>query len=1051
MFTRIFIERPILSTVLSILLACIGGLMIPLMPVEKLPNITPPMVQVTANYPGASADTITQTVIVPIEQEINGVDNMIYVYSRAGGDGTCAIKVSFEVGTDPDMATVNVQNRVQRAMAKLPEEVQRQGLIVKKASTAFATIVTLQGDKGQYDPIFLSNFMKTRVKDELARIRGVGDTYLVGEMAFSMRLWLDPDKLQVRGLTTDDLVKAIKEQNVQVAAGRIGAAPSTAEQPFTLQISTLGRLTSVEQFENVIVRAEANGAILRLKDVARIEMGAESYEGFSRANGKPCSMLILYQAPGANAVTIGNETRRIMTELSKSFPTGLNYKVVLDTSDFVKVSLEEVMKTLYEAFILVMICVFIFLQDWRATLIPAFAIPVSILATFFVMQLMGFTINTLSLFGMVLAIGIVVDDAVIVVENVAHHLAHGAKDAKEATLMAMKEITTPVIGTTLVLMAVFVPTAMLPGITGQLYRQFAITIAVSVGFSAITALTTSPALAAILMKKQPARQNIFFRGFNRAFDVTTVGYVGVVRALSRRIIFALVALAGVFLTLNFLFKDIPTGFIPDEDEGYFFAHVQLPPAASLARVGDVLTEMDKKLIGMEGVEDVLSMGGFSLLDSANVNNVGSYIVMLKHWKYREDVKTRIEAIMAETRQRLAGFQEPTYFVFRPPAITGLGNASGLSYQMLDMASLGRTVMQDSKLQLMAGVPEQPALAGMTTTDQGSIPSLFVDIDRDKLKQMGIPLSTVNSTLQANLAAQYINDFDMFDRSWKVYTLAEPNFRRTAADIGKLWMTGPTGERVPLSSVVTVKESLAPLAVERFNLYPTISFTAIPKPGFSTGQGVAALASISSKLPDGIGYTWTNMTYQEQKAGNLAIVVFALAFGFVYLIMAALYESWLTPISVLLAVPAGQAGALLLTWYRGFDNNIYTQVGLVMLIGMVGKSAILMVEFCVAERAKGLSVLDATAAGAKHRFRALIMTELCMALGVLPLVLASGAGANSRQAIGTIIFAGMITGLTFDVLFIPMLYALIARLSKQPKPVAAAQNSAGESGMHATTH
>ncbi|HEX2973971.1 MAG TPA: efflux RND transporter permease subunit, partial [Tepidisphaeraceae bacterium] len=931
MFTRIFIERPILSSVVSLFLAIIGALMIPMLPIEKLPDITPPMVQVTATYPGASADVLTQTVISPMEQQINGVDNMIYMYSRAGSDGTCVIRVSFEIGTNPDMATVNVQNRVQRAMAQLPEEVQRQGVIVKKASSSFVTVVSLQGDRGQYDSTFLSNFAKTRVRDELARIPGVGDTNIPGEMAFSMRVWLDPDQLEVRGLSSQDVIDAIKEQNVQVAAGRIGAAPSAPEQPFALTITTLGRLASVEQFRDIIIRAGQNGAVLRLGDIARVEMGAENYEGFSRVNGKPAAIIMCYQAPGANAVQIANDTRRTMKELSKTFPVGLEYKVVFDSSEFVKVSLEEVLHTLLEAFVLVMLCVFIFLQDWRATLIPAVAIPVSILATFFVMYLMGFTINTLSLFGMVLAIGIVVDDAVIVVENVAHHLEHGVKSTKEATFRAMNEVSGPIIATTLVLMSVFVPTAVLPGITGQLYRQFAITIAISVGFSAITALTTSPALAAILMKPPTKRKNALFRGFNYAFDGLTSRYRWAVRILVGHVIFTLIGLAVVFGGFSWLISSIPTGFIPDEDEGYFFVHVQLPAAASLERTNAALMQMDQALMGLDGVEDVITMGGYSLLDSANVNNVGGYIVMLKHWKDREEASRSIEAIVAKARSTLTEFPEATTFPFRPPAITGLGNASGLSYQMLDQASVGPKVMAEAKMDLLREFPEHPALIALTTTDQGYIPSIYVSIDREKVKQMGLSLSAVNSTLQANLAGAYVNDFNMFDRPWKVYTLAESRFRRTAQDIGRLWVTSPEGNRIPLGSIAEIRDSLAPLAMERFNLYPTISFTGIPRPGYSTGQGVEAMKEMSRHLPDGIAYAWTNMTYQEIKAGNMAPIVFALAFLFVFLILAAQYESWTTPIAVLLSVPAGQAGALLLTWLRGFDNNIYTQIGLVMLI------------------------------------------------------------------------------------------------------------------------
>ncbi len=1029
MISRFFIHRPIFATVISLVIV-IGGIVSQAgLPVSKFPEVTPPTVQVTAFYPGANAQVVAETVAAPIEQEVNGVEEMIYMSSTSADDGSYVLNVTFEIGTDMDMATVLVQNRVAIAMAKLPEDVQRQGVTTKKQSTQITQFITLFSPDGRFDDLYLSNYATINIKDELSRIRGVGSITVFGAEDYSMRVWLDPRKLKARNLTTEDVVQAISEQNVQVAAGRVGEPPAPKGTAFQLVVNTLGRLRDAQQFEELIVKTTEGGRITRVKDVARVELGGKSYNRASTFNGQSCTTIAIYQLPGANALQLAAQVETKMTELSGRFPEGLEYAIPYDTTRFVTASIDEVYTTLFIAVCLVIVVIFIFLQNWRATVVPCAAIPVSLIGTFAMMAAFGFSINMLTLFGIILAIGIVVDDAIVVVENTSRHLDAGLKP-KDAAIKAMEEITGPVIATTLVLLAVFVPTAFMGGITGQLYRQFALTISGAVIISTINALTLSPALCGILMRPTPESRNFFFRGFNKVFDQTTNGYLFVVNSMVRRLAIVMFVFGGLIVLTGWSFSSLASGFLPTEDQGYAFANVQLPDAASLQRTEAVMKKIDKIMENTPGVSDWVSVAGYSLLSGTNGSNLGLVAIVFEPWEDRQDPSLSQEAILAGIRKEFDKIQEAIAFAFIPPAIDGLGNAGGFQMQLQDRGGVGLEELQDLTDEIIQDGNAQSGLTAMTTTFRATVPQLFVDIDRTKVKTLNMPLSAVFSTLQTYLGSAYVNDFNRFGRTWQVRVQADAQFRVEADDIRRLDVRNAAGDMVPIGTFVDVQETFGPQVVQRYNLYPSSQINGEPAPGHSSGQALTLMEEMAdAKLPTSMGFEWTGMSYQEKSVGGEQYLIFALAVVFVFLVLAAQYESWTIPAAVISVVPLAALGVVIALMMRGMDNNTYTQIGIVLLVALASKNAILIVEFAREERRQGRSILEAAAAAARLRFRAILMTAFSSILGFFPLVVASGAGAASRQAVGTAVVGGMIAATFFSVLFVPSFFVVFQRLSE----------------------
>ncbi len=1032
MFSRFFINRPIFACVISIVIVIIGGITIPLLPVEQTPDITPPTVTVTTKYPGASAAVVAETVAVPLEEEINGVEDMIYMSSKSSDDGSYELTVTFEIGTDVDMATVLVQNRVSIAMPKLPEEVKREGLKTEKRSTNMVLMVNMISPDRRFDELYLSNYVSTRIKDVLARVPGVGKVNVMGAKDFGMRIWLLPDKLKALGLTTADVVAAIREQNVQVAAGQIGGPPSPAGQQFQYTVNTLGRLTDVDQFAAMILKVGKGGRVVRVRDVARVELGAQAYNWSVELDGAPSIAVGIYQLPGANSLKVADGIKRAMNELAGDFPPGLEYTIAYDTTMFVRASIKEVVQTLLIAVVLVVLTVYVFLQDLRTTLIPAATIPVALVGTFAVMMALGLSINTLTLFGLVLAIGIVVDDAIVVVENTMRLIDEEKLPARQATEKAMLEVTGPVVATTLVLLAVFVPTAMMGGITGRLYAQFAITIATATVFSSINALTLSPALCGMLLRPAPEKRGWFFRGFNWAFDWTTTGYMAVVRMAVRRTLVAIVLLGVTLALAGYGFLKIPAGFLPDEDQGYFMVSVQLPDGATLERTDAVLKKIEPLLADNPAVANVISVSGYSVLDSLVTTNAGAIFVVLKPWGDRPeevfDVVRDVQAELAQIRQGIC-------FAFLPPPITGLGNAGGFEFQLEDKNAAGFVALETAAVDLVDQGNADPVLARLNNNFSARVPQIYLDVDRVKAKKMNVPLGTIFGTLQAYLGSAYVNDFNKFGRVYRVMIQADQRFRGKIDDIRRLEVRNAAGDMLPLATLVGVHDVAGPKTVFRFNSFSSATITGQPASGHSSGQAIAAMERVAdSVLPRGMGYQWSGVTYQQIKAGNQAPLIFAFAVVFVYLFLAAQYESWTIPLAVIFSIPLAILGAVAATRLRAFDNNVYTQIGIVLLIGLASKSAILIVEFAKQRRQEGKPILEAAVDAARLRFRAILMTAFSFILGVVPLVIASGAGAGSRRALGTAVFGGMLAATVLGVFFIPVLYVVIQRASEWARGV-----------------
>ncbi|AFM23067.1 efflux RND transporter permease subunit [Desulfomonile tiedjei] len=1032
MVSRFFINRPVLASVISLLIMAAGGVAIFTLPISQFPPIAPPMVQVTASYPGADPQVVADTVAAPIEQQVNGVENMIYMQSTSARDGSYTLRVTFDLGTDVDMATVLVQNRVNWAMSSLPQDVQRQGVVTKKASTSFVTVLCLYSPDGSYDDLFLTNYVTTTIKDQISRLKGVGDVQMFPTKDYSMRVWLDPNRLQYNSLTTNEAVNALKSQNVQVAAGRLGQEPAPKDQDLDLPVNTLGRLTDVGQFSDIVVKTGQDGSVVRIRDLGTVDLGAKSYDTRSYYNGKPAVTLIVYQTPGSNALEVADEVHSLMDSLKKDFPKGVDYQIVYESSAFVRASIREVVITLLEAFVLVFIVVFIFLQDWRATLVPATTVPVSIVGTFAVLYAFGFSINMLTLFGLVLAIGIVVDDAIVVVENVDRNMREHGLGAKEASIRAMDEITGAIIGITLVLMAVFVPAALLGGISGQLYRQFSLTIAMTTLLSAINAMTLKPVQCSLWLRPHTGEKNIFFRKFDEVFEKVTHRYTSIVSYLVRHVPLMIVVWACALGLTYLAFSRVPSGFLPNEDDGLILLNAQLPDGASLQRTDTTLKQVMEILKSTEGITYFSVTPGNSILDG-NSPSLGSGFAALAPWDERLKKGRSKDVIVAELAEKFSHIQSGIVFPFSLPPIVGLGQSAGSELWLEDKSGVGLTRLADAAAEFVREGKAEGELSAVNSTFRAGAPSVFADVDRVKALSLKVPLQSVFDTLQSYLGSTYVNDFNEFGRTWHVTVQAEPRFRSQMDDIKNLQVKNTEGKMVPLGTLVSLDYSSGPVRIDRYNMYPAIRVIGEGEPGVSSGQVMKVMENLAEQtLPPGAGAEWTGVAFQQQKIGSQVFLVFAMAIVVVIMILAAQYENWIDPVAVAAVVPLAVLGAVVGLTLRGLDNSLYTQVGLVLLVGLSAKNAILVVEFARDQEAKGLSTLEAAVQGAKLRFRAILMTSFAFIVGVLPLVTATGAGAASRQAVGTAVCFGMLGVTMLGIFFTPVLYVAVQRFKKKGK-------------------
>jgi len=1030
-----FVNRPIVAMVIAIVMVIVGVVFLGGLPIEQYPNITPPMVEVRATYTGADAISVEQSVATPLEQQINGVDNMIYMKSVNSNDGTMNIQVSFEIGTDPDMNTVFTQNRVAAATAKLPEEVKRLGVSTEKSLPSILMLISLTSANRRHDQQFLGNYALINIKDILARTKGIGRVNVIGASDYSMRIWIKPDRLAQLGVTIPEITDAVRQQSVIVPGGKLGAEPAPPGTEFTYTVRLPERLQSEEEFGEIVIRTTEGGSQVKIKHVARVELGVETYNAFTRFNNKECAMIALYQAPGSNAVELAEQIRQTMADLSRSFPEGIRYDVSLDTTLAITAGIDEIIETLFIALALVILVVYIFIQDWRAALIPTIAIPVSLIGAFIAFPMIGFTINVLSLLGLVLAIGIVVDDAIVVVEAVQVNIESGL-NPKEATKKAMQEVSAPVIATTLVLVAVFIPVAVMGGITGRLYQQFAITVAVSVVFSSINALTLSPALCSLLLKKQTPSRGLlgkFFGGFNKVFDRSTEAYTKFTSIITRKIARGMIFIGIVVIAMGVLGKMIPGGFMPEEDMGYLLVNIQLPDAASLQRSDAVAKKVEKILEKYDEVEYITTAAGFSLLSNSLTPNSGFIFVSLRDWSEREDTANQIVArLNAEFRSAV---NEAQVFAFGPPAIPGLGNGSGFTIMIQDRSGDTPAYLSKQTAVFVQAAMKRPEIGAIFTTFRASVPQRYMEINRDKVLKAGISLSSIYTTVGAFLGGAYVNDFNRFGRLYKAYIQAEPEYRLNENQIGLFYIKNSEGKSVPLSAFVSIKEIVGPDYTNRFNLNRAIELTGGPAPGYTSTQAMAALEQVAAEvLPDGMGYEWSNMSYQEKKSAGTGGIVFVFSLIFVFLILAAQYESWSLPFSILLGTPFAIFGAFLALYLArmqsaSYELNVFAQIALVMLIAMAAKNAILIVEFAKMEFDKGLSLFDAALKSAKLRFRPILMTAFSFILGVFPLVMASGAGAEARVVMGMALLGGMTLATLLGVFFYPMLFVFIGKIGR----------------------
>jgi HAE1 family hydrophobic/amphiphilic exporter-1 len=1046
-----FVRRPIVGIVISIVTVLVGLVAMGGLPVAQYPDIVPPEIKVEATYTGADAVTIEQSVATPIEQQVNGVDYMIYMRSVNANDGTMTLRVSFEVETNIDMDNVLVQNRVNQASASLPQDVRNYGITVKKSTSNPLLLFSLYSPNGSYDDRFLGNYANINIVDALKRVPGVGDIIIFGTSDYAMRIWVKPDQLASLGLTIPDLVDAIQQQNAVNPSGKLGGEPAPAGQEFTWSVRSQGRLVTAEEFGAIVVRSDPSGAQVRLRDVARIELGALNYNQRGRLNGQAAAIIAAYQIPGTNALEIAAGLKQTMEEAKTRFPQDLDYMTSLDTTLAVSEGIVEIQHTLFEAMVLVILVVFLFLQNWRATLIPLLTVPVSLVGAFAVFPLLGFSINTLSLFGLVLAIGLVVDDAIVVVEAVMHHIEQGMTP-RDATVKAMQEVSGPVVAIALVLSSVFIPVAFVPGITGRMYQQFALTIAISVLISAINALTLSPALSALLLR--PAGQargplGRFFAAFNRAFDRATEGYVSGTAVCVRKAGRTLVGLVALTAGAAFFGWRLPGGFVPDEDQGYLFVNVQLPDAASMERTDEVCKQVEAILAEAHGVADYNTVAGYSLISQISATYNAFFFVSLEPWEERTTPETDFRAIVRDLNRRFAEIPGAQVFAFLPPAIPGIGTGGGFSLMLQDRSGGSVEFLAQTLQRFLEAARQRPEIQGAFSPFRAGVPQVFAEVDRDKALKQGVDLGSIYTTLQAFMGGAYVNDFNRFGRQWKVFLQAEPDYRRRASDIGLFYVKNDDGDMLPLSTLVSTRDVTGPEFTLRFNLYRAAEVTGSPAPGYSSGEAMAALLEVAREvLPPEMSTDWNAMSYQESRAAG-AGAVFALAVLLVFLILAAQYESWSLPWSVLLGTPLAVFGAFLGLLARGFELNVFGQIGLVMLIGLAAKNAILIVEFAKLEHESGKPLVEAALAGARLRLRPILMTSFAFILGCVPLAIASGAGAVSRQQLGIAVIMGMLVATMLGIFLVPVLFVVVEKLTARRRaaehPVASAAGAPAVGG------
>jgi len=1046
MFSRFFIDRPILAFVIAIFIVIAGLAAVRSLPIAQYPEISPPVVQVMAMYPGASAEVIEQTVATPIENALTGLEGLMYMASTSTSSGIVTIQVTFEIGTDVDKAAQNINNRIKQVDAKLPQEVRRQGVTVEKGSSAFLQVLAFYSPDDRFDDLYISNYVTLNVLDNIKRIPGTTNVQIFGAKDYAMRVWLKPDRMTQLRVTVDEVARAINEQNAQFAAGKIGSPPISTEQEMVYTITTQGRLASAEEFENIIVRSKPDGSTLRLKDIARVELGAKDYGFIGRVNGKSSTLVGIFLQPGANALDVAEEVNATMANLSARFPQGFAYSVPYDTTRFVKVSIREVVKTLAEAMLLVFLVVFLFLQNWRATLIPFAAVPVSLIGTFTGLLLLGYSINTLTLFGMVLAIGIVVDDAIVVLENIERIMHEEHLSARDAAIKAMHEVTAPVVAIVLVLTAVFVPIAFLGGLTGELYRQFAVTISIAVVISGFVALTMTPALCVQMLKREHKMPGKFFTAFNVWFAKITQGYTEGVLWMIKRASIGLALFAGMVIITAGLWKITPSSLVPDEDQGYFIAAVFLPDGASLARTDKVVNEVVAAIKSNPANEYVIAFTGFDFLGGGYKNSAATIFVTQKHW---DDRNVSTQQLVGEVFMKTGGIKEALVLAFNPPPIFGLGNTGGFEVYVQNRGEGGANKLAQGMYAMMGAASQSKVLAGVQTLWRPASPQLKVSVDREKAKALGVPLDAAFNTLAATLGTYYVNDFNKHGRAWQVLMSADKQYRQRPEDIARIFVKSERGEMVSVASFAKIENSAGPDALDRYNNLPAVKLMGAAAPGYSSGEAIAEFERLAAQaLPPDMSYDWTGSSFQEKRASGTGGLALVLAAVMVFLILAAQYGKWTLPLSVLLAMPFGIFGALLAVWITRLTNDVYFQIGLVTLLGLAAKNAILIVEYAVLKTAEGMSSAAAALEAARLRFRPILMTSLAFILGVAPLAFSSGAGAGARHSVGTGVMGGMLAATFLAIFFVPMFYkVIIDRRLKESKSAQEIRDEAERGRSH----